>query len=64
MRINETKIKLNRIQIIALMMAALIFLCLFVAQAFFEVRTGYSPMVAIIVALFLFLYLAREKNAN
>jgi hypothetical protein len=64
MRIKDTKIKFNRSQIIAMVIASLMFLGLFVVQAVFWVKTGYSPMVIIIVALIVSLYLARDKNPN
>ena len=64
MKIKDMKVKLNRIQIITMMIAILMFLCLFVVQAFFFVRTGYSPMVAVIVALIISIYLARDKNSK
>jgi hypothetical protein len=51
-------------QIVGMMVAILLFASLFVIQAFFYVKTGYSPMIAIIAALFVFLYIARGKNPN
>jgi hypothetical protein len=46
------------------MITSLTFLSLFVAEAFFGVSIGYSPLLALMVALTIFAYLARDKKIS
>jgi hypothetical protein len=58
-------IKFNKTQFAAMIIGSLTFLSLFVADAFFGFRVGYITLLAIVVALTIFVYVFRDKkNSN
>ncbi len=58
------KIKLNGIQITATVGASIILLYDFLLREFYCKKAGYSAIITTLVALIIFLYLARTKNSN
>jgi hypothetical protein len=64
MRKEEMKIRFNKVQLTGLFITSFIFLCFFVAEAFFDVKMGLLPDACMLVVLAIFLYLAKEKKSN